>query len=120
MCDTHFKRYECDNVKIDNKGTLLVKPSGLYKVVEILNELKTNGVEIERCVRILDYNTYARNVFFSVSSEEHDIWRLIFDTYFAELKNEAMLLYCYKANYPVPKPSFQIKLFHILKHSQIP
>lgn len=83
-------------IKVDNTGTLLIKPSGIKYIKKIMTELSSNGVTVEKSIKILDYKKYAKTVFYMVSDREQAIWTAILERYYKESCNYAILLYLNK------------------------
>lgn len=81
------------DIEVDNQGTMLIKPSGIRQIKNIVTELQKANISITKCVKISNYRKYARSVFYMVPPEEQNIWFLILDTYYTDTCNEAVLLY---------------------------
>lgn len=90
--------YDVDyNTETDDNATLLIKPSGVKKVNEIIKELEKYNVNIVKSVDIYNYTKYAKTVFYMVKAEEQGVWEKVLKTYFPDTCNRAILLYLDKS-----------------------
>ncbi|QOW60945.1 hypothetical protein [Treponema pedis] len=91
--NTYTKKYKITNICIKDKGTLLIKPSGLCHLKKIINHLDDRQIVIEKAIKIIDYKIFSNNVFYSVSQQEQNIWAFILEKYFYATQSTALLLY---------------------------
>lgn len=66
--DYDITPYEVDmDIEIDSLGTILIKPSGIRHMKDIITELQKENISVSKCVKVSNYRKYALSVFYMVS-----------------------------------------------------